>query len=270
MNSPSKILVDADILLMRAGYANEESVTRIVQGEEVKTRQVGSLAEATADIDSYLAKINREFPDSEFFLFISGTDNFRKRVDPQYKANRNAMDKPLLYDDLLEYLMTFGAYQIPYIEADDAMSICQYRSIDKYGDDSDTVICSIDKDLNQVPGHHYDFMKEVSYWVTPEEGAYNRCMQAICGDSTDNIKGVPGLGPKRSAKLLDPVFPDIEAMEQVVWEAFLNKFEEEGYEYCGVTKCLVNMLCDCDNIPKLTDEECAEVSANMKPVMERL
>jgi hypothetical protein len=73
------------------------------------------------------------------------------------------------------------------IEADDAMGIAQCTE-----HDGDSMICSIDKDMLMIPGHHYNFVKQEFRMVSPLEGLRNFYFQLIMGDKTDNIPGYDG------------------------------------------------------------------------------
>jgi 5'-3' exonuclease len=75
----------------------------------------------------------------------------------------------------------------------------------------DTCIVSIDKDLDQIPGEHYHpgirrqqvFIREPKFYtITPEQGLYFFYYQLLIGDGSDNIKGAPGIGPKKADKIL--------------------------------------------------------------------
>ena len=62
---------------------------------------------------------------------------------------------------------------------------------------------SLDKDFDQIPGWHYNFVKKKRYYVTPEEGMLFFYRQILMGDRIDNIIGIYGIGEKKSAKLLE-------------------------------------------------------------------
>jgi DNA polymerase-1 len=90
------------------------------------------------------------------------------------------------------------------LEADDAMSIHQ----DKVG--GTTTICSLDKDMLQVPGKHFQWAIGTLSWSRPDnfveqtelEGLRLFYEQCIKGDSSDNVKGIPGLGEVKARKAL--------------------------------------------------------------------
>jgi 5'-3' exonuclease len=93
-------------------------------------------------------------------------------------------------------------------EADDELGVQQ----DKVG--LSTVICSIDKDLKQVPGRHYNFVKKEASVVTEEEGKKFLYLQSLIGDRSDNIVGVAGLGPVKAARALEGLSTEREWYER--------------------------------------------------------
>ena len=93
-------------------------------------------------------------------------------------------------------------------EADDILATVAERFA---GDDLDVVLISRDKDLDQVVGPHvvlYDPMKDKTTdaaTIEAEKGyppSKAIEIQTLCGDTTDNIPGIPGVGPKTAAKLI--------------------------------------------------------------------
>jgi hypothetical protein len=130
---------------------------------------------------------------------MSGSTNFRKDIATlkPYKGNRTS-EKPKYYLEIRDYLIkNYGAIMAEGQEADDLMGIAQWAK-----PDSSTVICSIDKDLDMIPGLHYNDKKDKLYEVSLEEANRFFVVQLLTGDATDNIPGVPGIGPKNAERLL--------------------------------------------------------------------
>ena len=146
---------------------------------------------------------------------ISGGGNFRislATIRP-YKGTRSESDRPPLYGYLRGHLMQKPNVVVAYDEeADDTLSIRQYKDYARSSSMSNmvgfniknylsTVICTIDKDLDMVPGLHYRWskgnVKELCTWYQSEEGGliafYKQC---LTGDSVDNIPGLRGVGSK--------------------------------------------------------------------------
>ena len=142
---------------------------------------------------------------TSYRAFLTGPDNFRKTINPQYKANRTAPKPKHLIALQKHALDHLGAEWAPdTLEADDAMSIHQ----DKVG--GTTTICSLDKDMLQVPGKHFQWAIGTLSWSRPDnfveqtelEGLRLFYEQCIKGDSSDNVKGIPGLGEVKARKAL--------------------------------------------------------------------
>lgn len=178
-------LVDADILIYRIGFAtNSES-------ESIAIRTMAGFLEDLLMLD---------LPETQTWeLFLTGKNNFRNTVavTAPYKGTRKA-DKPIHYHVLREYLnLSWDAMITDGIEADDMLSI----RASQMGDEA--VMVTLDKDLDQVVGWHYNFVKKLKYYVTEAEGLLSFYKQFLTGDAVDNIKGVHGIGPKKAQVLLE-------------------------------------------------------------------
>lgn len=174
-------LIDGDILTYRVGFSSQDVPLSIALSRLNKT------------IENICKACNTQ--DYKIYLTSQDHSNFRFDIDPNYKANRSS-EKPLYYINLREYMtemhdaeMAFGQ------EADDLMGINQ---------NEETIICTIDKDLKQIPGRHYNFVKDYHYSVTRQEGLYWFYTQILTGDNADNIKGLDGIGPRRAELILGP------------------------------------------------------------------
>ncbi|MBX3582372.1 MAG: DNA polymerase I [Rhizobiaceae bacterium] len=154
-------------------------------------------------------------------IFDYSSKTFRNELYADYKANRSAPP-----DDLIPQ---FGlireatrAFSLPCIEmegfeADDL--IATYARL-AHEAGADTTIISSDKDLMQLVGQTvsmYDPMKDrqigipevIEKWGVPPEKMID--LQAMTGDSVDNVPGVPGIGPKTAAQLLEQ-FGDLDTL----------------------------------------------------------
>ena len=133
--------------------------------------------------------------------WLSGPDNFRYSVYPEYKANRITAKRPKWEHEIKQHLVDqWSAQWSQGCEADDMLGIRQMELLDN--GPVAGCICTIDKDLDMIPGDHYNFVKKERYYVTPEEGIKFFYYQCLVGDTADGIKGVPGIGPKKAANIL--------------------------------------------------------------------
>lgn len=211
-----KAIIDADILVYRIGFATDK------EDEGTAMRTLASFLEDMIMFD--LPFCNR------WSLHLTGKGNFRDEiaVTAPYKGNRVGNAKPVHYQAIREYLaLSWDATIWEGIEADDAVAI----ECTELGDEG--IIVSLDKDLDQVAGWHYNFVKGLLYYVTPEEGLYNFYKQFLTGDAVDNIKGVYGIGPKKAEKLLAG------KSELEMWEIVV---EHLGYERAVENGHLLYML----------------------------
>lgn len=192
-----KALVDADILVYRFGFASE-----------------GDPAEfALARLSEFLDNLSMQEGIDEVWGYLTGKGNFRNEiaVTAPYKGTRVA-EKPYHFQLLREYMeRAWGFEVVDGMEADDAIGIEAYRN-----EPEETIIVSIDKDLNMIRGHHYNFVKEEKYFVTEEEAIRNFYLQILTGDKVDNIKGLQGIGPVKSKKLLTDCTTELEMYEAVL------------------------------------------------------
>jgi DNA polymerase-1 len=95
-------------------------------------------------------------------------------------------------------------------EADDSIAI----EATTLGDNG--VIVSLDKDLDQVAGWHYNFIKKEAYYVTEAEGLLRLYMQILTGDTADNIIGLRGIGNVKAKKMLEDAADETEMFQRCV------------------------------------------------------
>ena len=132
-----------------------------------------------------------------FVSCLSGKNNFRKTINPLYKANRDGIVKPRHLKDVRQFIISsWAGIEAEGCEADDVLGMMQGEG---------TVIATIDKDLLQVPGRHYNFVKGEFIEVDELTGLKSFYKQALIGDRSDNIFGVDGIGKVKAGKLIDPL-----------------------------------------------------------------
>ncbi len=168
-------------------------------------------------------------------IFDSARKNFRNDIYPDYKANRS--DAP---DDLIpqfEYIRkSVIAFNLPSVElinyeADDLIATYTEQALIKGGK---VTIVSSDKDFMQLYKKDvriYDPMK--NKFITPEDinnkfGVEPKKVidvQALAGDSSDNVPGVPGIGIKTAAELINQ-YGTLEELLKKAHEIKQNKRRE--------------------------------------------
>jgi hypothetical protein len=154
-------------------------------------------------------------------VYLSGPSNFREQIATilPYKGNRDPAHKPVHGPAIKEYIRDrYPTVTSEGEEADDVVGYSHYR--DWVRDPEGTIIVSVDKDLDMIPGYHYDFTKDKAYHVDEDQAAWYFWRQLLTGDSTDNIPGIKGLGNKRAEMFLETAGED-------PWPAIAERYKEQ-------------------------------------------
>jgi len=174
------------------------------------TRPDGAPVGAVMGFTSMLIKLLREkSPDYLVVIFDAGRETYRHQIFPAYKANRQETP-PELIPQFSLVRQACEALSVPFVEkegfeADDL--IATYAHSLK----GDVTIVSSDKDLMQLVGgsiRMFDPMKNRSIGVEEVQEKFGVPpsqvvdVQALAGDSSDNVPGVPGIGIKTAAELI--------------------------------------------------------------------
>jgi DNA polymerase-1 len=193
-------VIDASAFVFRAYYALAPLSSK------------GRPSHAVSGFASMLLKILKEKqPEHCVVVFDSKSPTFRKKMYPQYKANRE-VPPPDLSGQIMAVMELVKAAGLPILqeegfEADDWIASFTRQMSDHH----EVIIVSSDKDLAQLVGPRVKLWdsfrdrvmgeKEVEekWGVTAEQ---MRDYQALVGDSSDNIPGLPGVGPKTAQQLL--------------------------------------------------------------------
>jgi DNA polymerase-1 len=205
-------------------------------------------------VEEMIDKTLHETGADEFSGYLSGKNNFRYEIFPEYKVQRAKQQKPQYLQDVRQYLIDkYKAEVSDGCEADDCLGIAQCTG------DGATIICSLDKDLLMIPGKHYSFeIRGTSTlgkeWVRPMsitevsefEGLKRFYTQILTGDSTDGIKGAAGIGKIGAEKILRDC-----TTEQEMFDAVSDHFSsEEELEMTGACLWIFRKPNDRWRIPK--------------------
>lgn len=152
---------------------------------------------ALSIVKRQMMKIQRKTKADIMITVIGGEGNFRDDIYPEYKANRT-QPRPVYFHQARNYILEkWDAHLTSGMEADDYVGIVNEKMRDK----CNVTMVHIDKDLNMLPGNHYNFRTEEFYTTTELEGYKLFGIQMLKGDSTDNIPGLFKLtGRKASVK----------------------------------------------------------------------
>jgi DNA polymerase I len=191
-------------------------------------------------------------------IFDYSSKTFRNELYSEYKANRSAPPEDLVPQFALirEATRAFGLPCIEQqgVEADDIIATYARQMAEQGGD---VRIISSDKDLMQLVTKNvtlYDPMKDKEIGpdgVFEKFGVFPEKMidlQALVGDSTDNVPGVPGIGPKTAAQLLDE-YGTLDALLERAGEIKQEKRRESiiaNREMALLSRQLVTLKVDCE------------------------
>jgi hypothetical protein len=175
---------------------NKEEINVLAKEKIVKPEPVGhALHLVNQEIGGIVGSVRERTKlgedDLDIRIFLSGPDNFREKIATlaPYKGNRDADAKPHWYQQIRDHLTgRWNARVVTGREADDEVSITGWKHY-RDGYRHNYVIATIDKDLDQVPGLHYDYRQKVFYNVSRTEAEQMLWRQIIQGDPTDNIPG---------------------------------------------------------------------------------
>ena len=191
-------------------------------------------------------------------VFDKGSHTFRNELYDQYKANRDEMPEdlrpqiPLTRDATRAF--NLACLEQEGFEADDIIATLACKAREAGGR---CTIISSDKDLMQLVGggvEMYDAMKntridsegvEAKFGVGPERVVD---VQALAGDSVDNVPGAPGIGVKTAALLINE-YGDLETLLERAEEIKQPKRRQtliDNADQIRLSKKLVSLDCDMD------------------------
>lgn len=233
-------LHDLDIAVYRCGFAADSQMRARFKQENPDAHDEvieGLLADtdycafALGNAKQVIQEVQSKFR-GPWRGFLTGDGNFREQVATilPYKGNRSGR-KPKYYKDLRNYLVdVHGAEIVHGREADDACATLQWAAKDR-----STIICTIDKDLDMIPGWHYNWVKNEIYDVPLAYANMRLFWQMLEGDRIDNIPGIRGVGPVTIAKLFEPCssLEDYRAVVQQQYQRAYGDNWREAYEEVG-------------------------------------
>jgi 5'-3' exonuclease len=250
------LLIDGDILVYRCAFSAESTSSFFVKDDKevpienikearkrqdnydiVKKTTVAPEYVAIQNLESMIDRIKREVPHKECVLVLSSSKrevNKRTKIARQipYKADRPP--KPFHYAALRKHMEeVLMAVVVEEGEADDYLGAKQTGT---------SVIASIDKDLLQIPGDHFDINSNTLITASKlgqlDLNESNKlsgtgfkwfCAQCLLGDRTDAIQGIPYIRQTKVHSLLTGAKTEHETWTRVVKEYMDNKKVPLGY-----------------------------------------
>lgn len=220
----SRALIDGDIIVYRCASALKlttykaytgdgeliaeeryrKDISKALEGvdDELKRNLTIEIYEDYADVNlgyynvrEMLKSICRALNTTEYVLYVTGKDNFREEVATTHKYKGNRPERPRFYQEIKDYVWSLpGVVVSDGCEADDMLGIACMNG--------EGTICTLDKDLDMIPGPHYNFVDDVFYDIPEDVAIANFYRQLLTGDPTDNIVGLRGVGKKTAEKVI--------------------------------------------------------------------
>ena len=232
-NKKTKLLIDADVLAFEASVIAEESI----EWKEEMWTVHADMALAKARVVNRVEEFKKKLQANDVVMCLSDRANFRRKLNPDYKSNRSKSRLPIILRQVKQWIIDELDGQLwSTLEADDIISIL---ATDKEMDE-ETIVVSIDKDFQSVPGIYYDYNKDETHHVSEEEADNYHLIQTLTGDATDGYGGVPKVGPVAATKALDK--------NGYNWDTVVGMYEKAGLnEGDALTNAWMARLLRADN-----------------------
>lgn len=253
------LLIDGNNLIFRAYYATSYS--------GIMKTSFGAYTNAVYAFANMLNKALKQIkPEYCAVAFDKGKHTFRHDLNPDYKGGRKATPAELI-EQFETVRKMLKAYNIPYLEFEDIEADDIIGTLSKKFSDTETCILSSDKDLLQLIDDTtsvYVMKKGLSDIVQMDERAlYEEYglkpaqiidFKGLAGDSSDNIKGVEGVGEKTAIKLLqsyetvEGIYEHIDEVKGKMKEKLIN-----GKDSAFLSKTLATIKTDVNIDMQLDD-----------------
>lgn len=242
-----KAIIDADSLVYIIGWYCKDLPQASTSYEQV-----------IKQTDDFMYKILQDCKATEYIGFLGGPHpTFRHMMNPEYKANRG-LTKPDWYMKwggvISHRLFHYWRFNlVEGIEAEDAVSIMAYNEIKINKSFKNYVVVHIDKDLNQIPGEHYNYKDGKSCFINNAKAEYNLYFQVLKGDKTDNVPGLPGIGDVKAKKILNDLNLGIDFTNRAFTAFCQNLGDREGIIQFSNSYLMVALLTGEDERFKLSN-----------------
>jgi len=234
-------------------------IFRAFHGLPMMTRADGTPVNAVYGFTNMVMKLLSETEaDHVAVIFDSARKTFRNDIYPDYKAHRPPVPEELVPQFALirqaAVAMNVLGLELPGFEADDLIATYAREAVEQ---GAEVTVVSGDKDLMQLVGPQvslFDPMKnrmigpnEVreKFGVGPDKVVE---VQALAGDSSDNVPGVPGIGVKTAAQLLEE-YGDLESLLARAGEIKQPKRRESLIEHAELARISRRLVTLKDDVP---------------------
>jgi len=182
------LLIDADSLVFASCYSGTE--------EKYFTKLEDAIAKFDEQLMGIINSLEENFNVENILTFNGCKGNFRKKINPTYKAHRKQQELPPLLHEMHQYVKDNYDSVFGYgLETDDLVARYWKNLSDEVGRDN-VMIVSLDKDYKQFPAliYNYHYKHKCIYDISKETALYNFYEQMIAGDAADNVNYFKGKG----------------------------------------------------------------------------
>ncbi|MGB5225817.1 MAG: DNA polymerase I [Arenicellales bacterium] len=247
MSKAPIILVDGSSYLYRAFHA----MPGLNNSEGQPTGAIYGVINMTRSL------LKQYQPEYIAMVFDAKGKTFRDDIYPEYKANRPPMPDemrsqvPYLYE--IVEAMGLPLLVIEGVEADDVIGTLAAQAVDK---SVDVLISTGDKDMAQLVNDRVTLVNTMDNRVTDVAGVKTRFgveadkfidYLTLVGDTADNIPGVPKVGPKTAAKLINE-YGDLDSLINHAddIEGKLGENLRDSLDFLPTSRDLVSIRCQLD------------------------
>ena len=225
------VLIDASGFIFRAYHAIQQPLTN---------REGTPVAAVYGFTQMLLKQIDDLNPDHLAVVFDMARETFRNEIAPDYKANRPEPPEDLVVQFPLVRRATeafnLDCIEMPGFEADDLIATYTRLAVEA---GAEVTIISSDKDLMQLVSDRVTMLDTIKnrrigpdqvkekFGVPPEKVVD---VQALAGDSVDNVPGIPGIGVKTAAQLIND-YGDLDTLLERASEVKQTKRRESLLEH---------------------------------------
>lgn len=210
---------------LEEAHASATNGTDVMPYIRLSRIEVDPVEHCLHSVKRVMQAIQDKYPEGqmEVYFSCSTADNWRTVFYPEYKANRKDARRPVHYPSIHGYMEAmYPCTRGVNTEADDIIAM-RASMLDDY------VVVTIDKDMDQIPGLHYNWVKEEEYVMSELAAQRSVCLQAIHGDRTDNIPGLAKWGPAAAQAWVESC--PLETTEEIILAAYCQEYRVEEAEY---------------------------------------
>lgn len=261
-------LIDGDSVV----YDSGKRVEKIIEWSAEDWYWGANPEEGIELFDQLIANIVANVHADSYIIALSeyDTPNWRNGVMPTYKLARSKKhhtSRPIIWRALRDHVIANHPHSMsPGMEGDDVLGILA-TVVDAQLPD-DRIVCSIDKDLNTIPGQLVNFRDEVGAFgyeikdITRAHADRYHMLQTLTGDTTDGYPGCPGIGKVTAEKILqnfDAEFSDegylVDFDVAGCWAEVVKQYAKKGLsEAVALENARVARICRCTDFNPETKE----------------